>query len=954
MAEVDPLIFKILADSKAARKEVQDFQRLTGQGLNRVEKDVLRLEAQMKRSTGAIGGHLKGLAGTLGTLFTGRELVGMIDGFTRLQNSLRVAGLEGQALETVQTRLLNLSTKYGVNVGELAGLYGKATLAGRELGATEDQLLQITEASAQALKISGTNATQAQGALLGLTQALSSGTVRAEEFNQILEGGLQPLLQAAANSERFGGSIAKLRQAVVDGKFSSQEFYQAILAGSAELDAKASKATLTLAGAFEALTSRLTVYIGTAAQTNGATAALAGGLSLLADNIDVLIPALALVATFVGTRMVTAAIAGSAAYAGFTATLAGTASASAIATRGLAALTAAMTGPAGVALAVTAVVASFAYFSTSADNAANSVEGLKKSNENASTELDRMIGRLKAAGVQTDELAAAADRARGPIDGLADSFRQALIEARKFNAEVGATGLQQNSDDIQATQGRQATLREYIRAQRAANPGAIREGRKSPQLIRAEQQLAEEMRREALLRAQRDVRVAGMRAGVDVDSDTPVRSTSTTATKPTRTRTGNNTDPLDAVFRNEQELRQLQLEELRAKEQAATSATARADLARQALALEATMRRKDIDETQRKGQLTAEEANARRKIVDNLYGAADEITVQGRETAYQLAISREEQQRIARQQTDAMRDELDALGAEAGITDVRKSRVAIERRMLEIQQEIERALLEEAIARGDVGDAAKARAALARKQQAVRTGFEQDNQGPLGEYLDGLRKAGMNLDDQFEGIAVNGLRSLNDGLADAIANSRNLGDVFANVARSIIADLIRIAIQQTIVNALMNAAGGLFGGGGGGGLSITNLVGGAVKGAGKVSGARAGGGPVAAGQIYRVNEASSPGNPEYFRPAMSGTVIPLGQVNASASRGASREPIVIKVFADEGKTFAPRVEAISAGVSVQVTREAAPHIARSGANMAVDSIAKMQRYGSSPLGGPYR
>ena len=350
MAEVDPLIFRILADSKAARKDVADFQRITGQGLNRVERDVLKLEAQIKRSSGAIGGHLRGLAGTLGTLFTGRELVAAIDSFTRLQNSLRVAGLEGQQLERVQAKLLDMSSRYGVNIEGLANLYGKASDAGKSFGASEVEVLKLTEATSQALKISGTNAQAAQGALLGLTQALSSGTVRAEEWNQANEGGLRPLLQAAAASEKYGNDINKLRAAVLDGKVSSQEFFNAILAGSAQLEGQASKATLTLSGAYEALASRLTVYIGESAEANGATAALAGAMKLLADNIEIIIPALATIVAFMGTRMVVAAIAGSRAYAGFTAVLAGTATASATATAGLTALTAALTGPAGIAL----------------------------------------------------------------------------------------------------------------------------------------------------------------------------------------------------------------------------------------------------------------------------------------------------------------------------------------------------------------------------------------------------------------------------------------------------------------------------------------------------------------------------------------------------------------------------------------------------------------------------
>lgn len=246
--------------------------------------------------------------------------------------------------------------------------------------------------------------------------------------------------------------------------------------------------------------------------------------------------------------------------------------------------------------------------------------------------------------------------------------------------------------------------------------------------------------------------------------------------------------------------------------------------------------------------------------------------------------------------------------------------------MLEIQQQIERNLLEEAIASGNVRDAAQARAALGRKQSADRTGFDRDQAGPLGQYVEELRKAGLNLDDQFEGVAVNGLRSLNDGLADAIANSKNLGDVFKNVAQSIIADLIRIAIQQTIVNALQSAFGG-SGGGGGGGLfgTILNVAGTAAKFAGKTPGARAGGGPVAAGELYRINENATAGNPEYFRPANSGTVIPLGKINQQASRSsAGQGPIELRIYAEEGAMFVPRVEAIADGRAVNAIIVAQP------------------------------
>ncbi len=392
MAEIDPVVLELRAEVGKYRAELKSTTSLVSQSLGQQEKSVQRLEAQMKRSSGAIGGQIKGLAAAFAGAFTGRELVGLIDGFTRLQNSLRVAGLEGQNLERVQSQLLELSSKYGVGIEGLADLFGKTSQTANELGASQQQLIQLTEASSQALKITGTSAQQAQGALLGLTQALASGKVRAEEFNQINEGGLRPLLQVIANTDRFGGSVAKLRQAVNDGKVSSQEFFQAILGGAQELDAKASKATLTLAGAVEALTSRMTVYVGSASSAKGVTGALAGAISALADNLDVVIPALAAIATALSVGFVTNAIAARVA-ALSAATAMGTLSASA-AFAGRAML-AAFGGPVGIA--ITALIATLGIASTRTTALARASDNLKRSHEavaSAASQTASLIDRL--------------------------------------------------------------------------------------------------------------------------------------------------------------------------------------------------------------------------------------------------------------------------------------------------------------------------------------------------------------------------------------------------------------------------------------------------------------------------------------------------------------------------------------------------------------------------------
>lgn len=307
MADIDPIILQLRADLKQYKNELRSTTTIVSAQLDQQERSVHALEETVRKSSGEIGSSFKGLAGTLATAFTGRELVGMIDSFTQLQNKLKVAGVESANLTAVQDRLFASAQKYGVGIGALGDLFGTLTNASKELGASQEQVFKLTDSVSAALKVSGLSATEASGALQQLGQSLRGGTIQAEEYNSLLDG-LYPLLEAAANgSTRFGGSVATLTKQVKDGKVSSKEFFDAILNGSAGLEAKAAKATLTLSGAYTTLSNALIVYVGQAAQTSGVQSALANGLTTLANNVDVVAGAIAVIAAVMATKYVASA-----------------------------------------------------------------------------------------------------------------------------------------------------------------------------------------------------------------------------------------------------------------------------------------------------------------------------------------------------------------------------------------------------------------------------------------------------------------------------------------------------------------------------------------------------------------------------------------------------------------------------------------------------------------------
>ncbi|WP_066281080.1 tape measure protein, partial [Blastomonas sp. CCH1-A6] len=726
--------------------------------------------------------------------------------YTRLQNSLKVAGLEGENLANVQQRLLDLSGRYGVNIEELARLFGNSSQAASELGASQDQLITLTEATAQSLKITGTSAAQAQGAILGLTQALASGTVRAEEFNQINEGGLRPLLQLAANTEQFGGSVAKLRQAVVDGKVSSEQFFQAILNGSAELEGKASKATLTIAGAFESLNSQLTVYVGEASKTSGASQALAAGIQALADNLDVVIPAVAVLSAALGVGFVTNLTRTAIAAGG-----AGTA------------LLGAFGGPVG--LAITAVAVGLGYVATEAAKTQAETERLSQAYDDLRARLDAAAQRAGEAASGITQGGNAAQSANPLIIGIGNAY--------KFAADQAA---------LLAKNAKLATLAD-IERERTANKNQLAK-------LEADQRLSR-------------------RAGQAVSILAPVADFITGGRDQRSRRQSERADTIRTLRNRIKDLDE------RAKIAAALPEAAFEPPAPPKPAGAPPAARV----SRARGAVPASSASSLTQ--SDIDGAARQL----RDVGATLTDAIRRVDDYARQQFDLAtagnQNEQDLTRAALQLAETRQERADLEARLIDLQFSQERAEQELVLATIGSSETAKeiARARLAvldALQNQARREAGIANQSPGQRFLRDLGISGANINDQFESVAVDGLQSLNDGLVDAIVNAKSLGQVFSGVAKQIVADLLRIAIQQAVIRPLAES---LFGGGGGGGgfggiLSFASLFAG-----------RASGGPVSAGRLYRVNEAAGAGGVELFQPAQNGNIVPLGQARAAMNGG---------------------------------------------------------------------
>jgi hypothetical protein len=99
-------------------------------------------------------------------------------------------------------------------------------------------------------------------------------------------------------------------------------------------------------------------------------------------------------------------------------------------------------------------------------------------------------------------------------------------------------------------------------------------------------------------------------------------------------------------------------------------------------------------------------------------------------------------------------------------------------------------------------------------------------------------------------VRLNGINALENALVNVIDRTSSVKDAFKSMARSIISDMIRMQVQQSITGPLAQRLG--F----------------------SVAGMKAIGGPVQAGQPYVVGERG----PEMFVPNQSGSIVPNGRM----------------------------------------------------------------------------
>lgn len=279
-----------LKASRTARTNWSDINAYTQRGAR-------RLESTMAQATRGVSEKFRlmatSAAGALTAALGVNQLKRWADEWTAARSKIAAAGEELDNVAARQSQLTDLAIASRSSLGAVVDLYTGLSRSTKELGASQSQVLRVTELISKAFATSGVSSETASGAILQLNQAMASGALRGDELNSVLEGA-PPIARLIA--KEFGVSLGQLKALGEQGKLTADRVFSAILKGGAQIEAEFAKTTPTVAQALSILQTSLARYVGELDQATGASAAISGALVTMAENANVTGPALAAVA----------------------------------------------------------------------------------------------------------------------------------------------------------------------------------------------------------------------------------------------------------------------------------------------------------------------------------------------------------------------------------------------------------------------------------------------------------------------------------------------------------------------------------------------------------------------------------------------------------------------------------------------------------------------------------
>ena len=299
--EVGGIVYEVGMDVKdlkagatTANKTLDDLESSTNKttnALGKLDKNARNAGNAMKNAGGAASGlktSMSMLAGAISVSLIiewGKRFLEVADNMTQLQARIARLSTDAKTANETFSTLANIASTTGASLSDTTKLWETLTSSLKEAGATNAQVINLTDTLQKIGRIGGSSTEEMANALRQFGQSIASGTIRAEEFNSILEQMPELARQIAAG---LGISMGELRARMLDGKLTAEDALNAIQDRTSVVNAEFEKLPRTMdqaVGSLEVSFSKLVVAVNDA---TGASRTAVEIIDQLAKYIDFL------------------------------------------------------------------------------------------------------------------------------------------------------------------------------------------------------------------------------------------------------------------------------------------------------------------------------------------------------------------------------------------------------------------------------------------------------------------------------------------------------------------------------------------------------------------------------------------------------------------------------------------------------------------------------------------
>lgn len=271
-------------------RDIEFGIRITGDGkvliseAGKAEKALEGITTSVKgtqRASEAMTGSMARMGHAMAAAFSIREMASAFDAWQGLYSRVDRASESIEQTGRSMTAIYGIAQRSGVALAEVGDVYQKISRNARQYGLEQADTLRVTEAIANAVRLSGGSAAGAQAALMQFGQALSAGQLRGEELNSVLE---QTPELADAIARGMGKTVGELKALGEAGQLTAKEVLGAISQESARLEQEVGAMASTVGQATTRLQNAFTKWVGT--ETAGAAAVATTALNTVAEHFD--------------------------------------------------------------------------------------------------------------------------------------------------------------------------------------------------------------------------------------------------------------------------------------------------------------------------------------------------------------------------------------------------------------------------------------------------------------------------------------------------------------------------------------------------------------------------------------------------------------------------------------------------------------------------------------------